>query len=498
MMPKTRRAPSPERQSVSTSYPAMHGESGLGEIPLRRLVRGEPVIVKPDTSLRDTLFALNQSGAQAGVVAEHIDAPLGIVTLHGLIEAITLKEANLGDPTFAFMTAAPVTLPVDASAHRARVTLTRGRLGHLVLVEADGRLYDLLSPGDLPGFREGGAEELVERINAAGNVDSMARAAEAVRERGQELFANGMGVEALCQWLSGLNDLVNIRVIELVADEYDLPPVSWCWMVFGSEGRLEQAFASDQDNGLIFLPDNESDTQEVRNALLPFTKAVNRALDLCGFMLCPGNIMAGNPSWCLSVKEWRERFTHWMTQPDPQALLHATIFFDFRPLYGQDELADELHRWLLPQPAEHPRFLRALTEEALTCVPALGWFGRFFYDGGHVYPHTIDLKMRGSRPFVDAARIWALKHGIWTTNTAERLRTVGPELGRSATDTAASIEAFDVVQRLRIQRQLAGGEYDVINRVNPKNLTAPQRMMLKEAFKQGKLLQLRLQQEFLL
>lgn len=497
MMPTPRKGPGGQGSKAIEAFPPLYPDSGLGQLRLRSLVRREPLIVRPDSTLRDTLFALNQSGMQAGVVAENPDTPLGIVTLHDLVEAITLKKAGLDEPTFSYMTAAPVTLPVDASVHRARVTMTRGRLSHLVLVEADGRLCKLLSPADLPGFREGGADELVENINLANNVDSMARAARALRERGTELFAGGMGVEALCQWMSGLNDLISIRAIEVVADEFDLPPVSWCWMVFGSEGRLEQTFASDQDNGLIFMPDNESDTEEIRAALLPFAQAVNRALDSCGFMLCPGNIMAGNPSWCLSASEWRKRFGSWMEQPEPEALLNAAIFFDFRPLYGQDELADDLHQWLLPQPAQYPRFLHLMAEQALTCAPSLGWLGNFSYDGGHRYPHTIDLKNRGTRPFVDAARIWALQHGVWTANTVERLRAVGPVMKRPAADTAASVEAFDLIQRIRIQRHLAGGEYDEINRVNPSELTVPQRMMLKEAFKQAKLVQLRLRQQFM-
>jgi CBS domain-containing protein len=268
-------------------------------------------------------------------------------------------------------------------------------------------------------------------------------------------------------------------------------------MVFGSEGRLERAFVSDQDNGLVFLPENKSDTDKVRNAMLPFSRAVNRALDICGFMLCPGDIMAGNPVWCLSVEEWRGHFSKWMEQPDPEALLNASIFFDFRPLYGQDELVDDLHKWLLPQPARHARFLRGMAEQALGCSPSLGWFGAFSYDGGRRYPHTIDLKTRGARLFVDAARIWALQHGVWTTNTVERLRAVGAATHRQNADTAATVEAFEFVQRLRIQRQLAGGDYDEINRVDPSELTATQRLMLKEAFKQARLLQLRLSQEFI-
>lgn len=494
MMPTPQQPPRPPKPLAEFRSP--FAGAGVGDIPLRELTKSEPLIISPETTLRDALFELNRDDVQAGVIAEHRDNPLGIVTLRDLIDAITLKRADMNEPVISYMTAAPISLPVDAPAHRAKVALTRSRLSHLVLLEPDGRLFNLLSHSDLPGFREGGAETLINSIEHAGNVDSMAKAAEAIRQRGRELFVNGMAVEALCQWMSGLNDLLSIRVIELIADEFDLPPVSWCWMVFGSEGRLEQTFATDQDNGLIFMPDNEEDTPRIRAALLPFAKAVNKALDRCGFALCHGDIMAGNPQLCLSVREWRDRYQHWLSTPDPKSLLNATIFFDFRPLYGQDELVDELHNWLLPKPPEHPRFLHALATEALTCSPSLGLFGRFAYDGGNRYPHTIDMKRRGARLFIDAARIWALKHGVWSTNTTERLRAAAPKMNRSLADTAASIEAFDLIQRVRMQRQLAGGDYDAINRVNPSEFSSTQRLMIKEAFKQAKVLQLRLRQEF--
>ncbi|MBT8428374.1 MAG: CBS domain-containing protein, partial [Gammaproteobacteria bacterium] len=179
MMPRSLTARASEQGKTLTPFAPLNTQLGLGEGPLRRLVRRDLLVVKPDATIRDTLFTLNQAGVQAGVVAENRDAPLGVVTLHDLVEAITLKKANLSDPSFTFMTAAPVVLPTDASVHRARVTMTRGRLSHLLLVESDGQLYNLLLPEDLPGFREGGAEELVERINLADNVDSMAEAAKA-------------------------------------------------------------------------------------------------------------------------------------------------------------------------------------------------------------------------------------------------------------------------------------------------------------------------------
>jgi len=481
---------------LSSHFRSLHSESGIGEIPLRSLSRRKSLIFDPESTLRDTLIALNQAGIDAGLVAQNMDIPLGIVTLRNLLDAITLQGGSLDDPVIAFMTAAPISLPVDASVHRAKVLMTRSRLNHLLLTEASGRFYTLISQSDIPGYREGGADELTDEINAAQDIDAMAAAANKVRKRGVELFASGMGIEALCQWMSGLNDLIGMQVIELIADKFDLPPVSWCWMVFGSEGRLEQTFSTDQDNGLIFQPDKEEDAEITRQAFLPFALAVNEALDRCGFDLCKGNIMASNQAWCLSAKEWQEEFSYWMKTPDPKAILHSTIFFDFRPLYGQDELVDELRSWLLPQPAQNPRFLYNLSEQALSCSLPLGFIGRFVYDGGKEFPHTIDLKMHGSRPFVDAARIWGLKHQAWATNTADRLRSVAADMRRSVSATAATVEAFDLIQRIRIHQQLSSKEPEKANRVDPKQLNDLQKLMLKEAFNQGKLLQLRLKQEF--
>ncbi len=172
---------------------------------------------------------------------------------------------------------------------------------HLVLTESNGRLFGLVSQADLLGLQAGGAEALIATIGAARDLDAMTLAADQVRRRGAELFHAGMGVEALCQWMSGLNDLIALRVIEIMEDEFDLPAVPWCWLVFGSEGRLEQTFATDQDNGLIFVPPDPAATEALRAAFLPFAQAVNQALHHCGFERCRGNIMAGNPAWCLSA-----------------------------------------------------------------------------------------------------------------------------------------------------------------------------------------------------
>ena len=49
-----------------------------------------------------------------------------------------------------------------------------------------------------------------------------------------------------------LNDRISQRALEIVRKRHDLERIRWCWLAFGSEGRFEQTFSSDQDNGLLF------------------------------------------------------------------------------------------------------------------------------------------------------------------------------------------------------------------------------------------------------
>jgi CBS domain-containing protein len=471
----------------------VNNATGPDQAPLRTLAHRRPLSVPPGATLRETLYRISQGQEDAAVIEDPASGlALGLITLRGMLHVISFEGGDLDDPVAAHMIAAPLTISADAPAHRAKVLMAKKGAKHLLLTESDGRLFGLVSHADLLGLRAGGAESLIQAIGTARDLDAMTVAADRVRRRGAQLFHDGMAVESLCQWMSGLNDLIAMRVIEIMEDEHDLPAVPWCWLVFGSEGRLEQTFATDQDNGLIFVPPEPEAADELRAAFLPFARSVNDALHHCGFERCRGNIMAGNPQWCLSDAEWRARFANWLGEPEPDAVMHGAIFFDFRPLYGSFEPVDRLRAWLANVAPRHARFLRLLTEEALEVVPPIGWAGQFAYDRNKDFPHTIDLKGQGARLFVDPARVWALQYGIWATNTADRLRAVGAALDRAGSDIAAEIEAFHLIQRFRINQQLQTQDPDAVNRVDPDDLNELHRLMLKEAFKQAKRVQVRL------
>jgi CBS domain-containing protein len=302
-----------------------------------------------------------------------------------------------------------------------------------------------------------------------------------------------VAAEPLTQFVSALNDAVTERAIELALRDHDVADSGFCWMGLGSEGRNEQTLATDQDNAIIF-PDREGqDREATRKRLLEFADAVNLALDACGFPLCKGNIMARNPAWCLSLAEWFQRFDDWIRNSDPEALLNASIFFDFRALHGDATLVDRLREFLLASVKDRPVFLRQMAANALQSRPPLGLFGDIVVDGEE--GGTIDLKKQVSRVFVDCVRILALAGGVGAVSTSERLRATGPKIRMSDDEVATAIDAFQFVQMLRLHAQddLNRGEgASEPNRIDPEGLNSLDRRILREAMRQARKLQNRI------
>lgn len=466
-------------------------------LPLRHLVDAAPLSVAPASSVRETLRLLDAARSDALVVVDEGSCvPLGIVTLRDVLRRIAMEGGDLDGPVAAIMTGGLITLPADATAHQASVVMVRRGVRHLVLTESDGSYFNLVSQAGLYALPERRASTLVASILSAGRLEQLAGVAAEIREFASQLLAERVGAETVCQRISALNDLLTLQVIELTAANFDLPYVPWCWLVFGSEGRLEQTLATDQDNGLIFAAASAQEAAGLRAQFLPFARAVNAALDACGFPLCRGNIMAGNPAWCLSLQEWQVAFADWMGKAQPAALLNGTIFFDFRVLYGQESLASELRDWLLARAPEHPIFLRALVDNTMNWTSPLNWWQGFRYDGNKAFPHTLDLKAHGTRPFVDAARIYALARGLPDTNTAERLRAAACHIGWPAHEAAALVDAFHHIQRLRLENQISGDAAASPNRVDPDRLHELDRLILKESLKQARSLQQRLARDY--
>lgn len=511
---ETLRARSPEFEQFCTQALATLVQHSLGQLrhhfshrateqqtllePLRNLVRRAPVFCAADTSIRSALQSMSREGVRTIAVVDDMMRPLGIFTLSDLMERVVLPGVPLDQPVLGVMTRKPVTLDELVTAQEA-LALMANRGFHQLLVVRGGALSGIVTERDLFGLQRVTMRNVTQGIRLARDLPALQRCAVDIGALTDNLVAQGAAAEPLTHTITALNDALTQRLFELLRPRFALDDVDWCWLAVGSEGRREQTVATDQDNAIVFRAD-AADVESTRKRLLEFAHAANEALAQLGFPLCTGNIMAGNPECCLTLEEWRGRFAAWMREPTPEALLGANIFFDFRALAGDPALAAELRQWLDATSGENRLFLRMLVANALQAEPPLGWIRTFRTDEGE-HAGTIDLKTHGTRIFVDAARAFALALGIGETNTSQRLRLAGRRLNRDERDVAASVDAYHFLQLLRLRTQRGGldaGEgaasRQVLNRLDPYALNEIDQRMLREAFRQARVLQTHLDQ----
>jgi CBS domain-containing protein len=318
-----------------------------------------------------------------------------------------------------------------------------------------------------------------------------------IRRFARNLLGQGVHARQLTELISHLNDVLVERLVHLVAERHRLDLGRACWLAFGSEGRGEQTIATDQDNGLVFASD---DPDADRPAWLAFALEVNEALDQCGYPLCKGNVMASNPACCLTPAEWQQRFADWIERGAPQDLLDASIYFDLRPVVGQASLAEPLRGFIARQAVQVPRFLKQMADNALTRRAPLNWRGGLdtkTIEGRE----TLDLKLQGTAIYVEAARLFALAHGLEALGTRERLDAAAQRMHVPAQESEAWCTGFEFLQMLRLQVQVgADPDADPVV-VNPNlldvgSLNDIDSRVLKESVRVARRLQQRIEMDW--
>ncbi|MEO6351839.1 MAG: DUF294 nucleotidyltransferase-like domain-containing protein [Burkholderiaceae bacterium] len=470
--------------------------------PLSSLIKQSPLTVDVSDSVNQAIRLMTQHKIGSVIVTEAGGRVAGILTESDTLRRVLAPGLDLALPVSMVMTPSPVCLPMTSSVAEAALEMTSRSIRHMPVVTEEGALVGVISERDLFVLQRTGFGHLEAPIERANSVVALRTAVDSIRITCSGLFRHGMSAEQITALVSALNDRVLVRLIHIVGapESHAGQKVRYCWLAFGSEGRQEQTFSTDQDNGIIFAPPPGTDAAEVealRNVLLAFASTVNVGLDACGFPLCEGDIMARNPKWCLTLDEWKSRFSIWICDPEPQALLHASIFFDLRPLYGEAALAEALRDHLFALCRDSPLFLHLMAKNALETTVPLGVLSRFSTDGGK-YGGTIDMKKRAARLFVDIGRIFSLAHSVRATNTAQRLLLGGARAKRKPETIEADVAAFHFVQTIRIRGQLnrSAGSHDDPNRIDPYALNEIDQRVLIEALRQVKLLQTRLRIDY--
>jgi CBS domain-containing protein len=207
---------------------------------------------------------------------------------------------------------------------------------HILVVDTEDKLKGVISERDLFALQRIGLRQIRSGIESAADVQALQRASRDIRQLALNLLAQGIGAEQLTQFISALNDALTRRIIELNLNRHDLYGVEYAWLAFGSEGspRADPVHRPGQRHPLRATRMGRQGAPQAAPAGI--CQGCEQRPGRLWLPPVQGNIMASNPDLCLTFDEWREKFGTWIREPHPEALLNATIFFDYRVLYGDE------------------------------------------------------------------------------------------------------------------------------------------------------------------
>ncbi|MCA5969705.1 DUF294 nucleotidyltransferase-like domain-containing protein [Pseudomonas sp. P129] len=474
-----------QQRAVETLGTQYSLNTRLGELAMRH-----PVMCSPETPMRDAVRLMHEQQVGSIVIVDERQAPLGIFTLRDLREAVADVDADFSAPVRHAMSLSPFHLSPDASAFDAAIAMTGRHIAHVCLVR-DRRLCGVVSERDLFSLQRVDLVHLARTIRNAPRIEALAGLRGDIVQLVDRMLAHGASSTQITQIITLLNDHTVCRVIELTLAEKGDPGIAFSWLCFGSEGRREQTLHTDQDNAILFEARDAAEAEQIRRSLLPIAERINQGLAQCGFTLCKGNIMAGNPDLCLSRLEWSQRFSTFIREATPENLLASSIYFDLRVVWGDESGVEQLRRSILDQVADNRLFQRMMADNALRQRPPVGRFKDFVLARKGSEKDTLDLKVEGLTPFVDGARLLALANGIGVNNTQERLRQLVEREVIDPLDGAAYEEAYHFIQQTRMQQHQLQSRQNLAysNRIDPDTLNHLDRRILRESFRQAQRLQ---------
>ncbi|MGB5292087.1 MAG: DUF294 nucleotidyltransferase-like domain-containing protein [Lysobacterales bacterium] len=446
---------------------------------VRDLLNRKPVLVDSGVSIRVAAQLMSAEKVSSILIVEN-DELCGIVTDKDLRKRVLVEGLDSGLPIKTVMTSNPMSIHADTDVDSALLIMMRENYHHLPIIDGTKPL-GLVTAGDILRAQSEHPLRLVRDIYKKNSLKELLSLSERLPSLYERMVNLGRGVGQIGRMVTHVTDAFTVRLIQLAEQELGPPPMAFAWVVFGSQAREEQTARTDQDNGLVLERDADEDEGRYFAKL---SKLVCDGLDQLGYVYCPGEVMALNVKWRVSLPKWKGYFDHWVDEPSPKSVMHSSIFFDIRCVHGESVLVDRLQEHVSNITRDNKIFLRFMAANALSHRPPLGFFRRFVQEDDGTQSEGLNLKHRGIVPIIDLVRIRALEAGIREANTFRRIEQAVIAGVMNRKDASSLRDALILINRIRISHQSAqmtAGEKPT-NFVPPEQLSPLMRRNLKAAF----------------
>ena len=488
------RTPNTPAAPTASENPGPGNHLNLMTTPVRALVRREAITLPPSASIQETaqLMMIQRVSSVLLVEQGHL---FGVVTDRDLRNRVVAQGLDIQLPVHEIATLAPMTVEASSPAFDAMLLMARHNIHHVPVVDGT-KVLGMVTATDLSERNSTSAVYLAGEIYKQGTLEGLVHSSGKVKQLQQNLAAAGASAYNTGHIVTAITDALTVRLLQLGEARLGPAPVDYVWVAAGSQARSEQTAKSDQDNCLIL--DDAYQPAEHGEYFKALSKWVCDGLDACGYIHCPGDMMAMNDTWRQPLAQWARYFDGWINTPDPKALMLTCVFFDQRAIHGKAALLDTLRAQVLSKTKGNSLFLAHMVGNALKHSAPLGMFGHITLARGGDNPNTIDLKHSGVVPIIDLARVYSLAGGIDAANTDDRLakaaasREISPEKSRDLRDALEFISSLRVAHQAR--QTAAGRQPD--NHLSLDELSNFDRAHLKDAFQVVKGLQNVLSQRY--
>ena len=459
------------------------GATDVLRTPLREIFAGRaPVAADAGVSIAEAAKTMDAEAVSCLILTGD-DGIAGIITDADMRSRVVARQVDPARPVAEVMSTTVHTITPDALVFEAMLTMSELGIHHLPVAD-QSEVLGVVTAADIMRLLQADpiylaadvARSCLEELQGAYSDAAMV----AVR-----FFERGASAAETQRLLTSIADAVARRLGALGVEKLGPPPVPFAFVAVGSQARGEMGPASDQDNALVLA--DVYDPAAHGQYFAHLSTFICEGLARAGQTLCPGEMMAMNPKWRMTVQQWDRVFHGWVTAPQPDALLHAQVFFDFRAVFGYgegwQEMAARVRASALSSAHGSRRLHTHLAALATFREPPVGFFRGFVLERSGEYAHTLDIKRGGTAAVVQMARLYAIAAGAEDVDTIALLNAAagGPVSAKGAADL---LDAYEYLADLAMRHQAAqvrAGEQPNYH-VDPKQLPERDRAALRDAF----------------
>ncbi|WP_419211138.1 DUF294 nucleotidyltransferase-like domain-containing protein [Maribacter sp. X9] len=414
------------------------------------------------------------------------DLPIGIITDKDFRNKVISGKLPISGSVTSIMSSPVITYPKKLSITQAQMAMMKSNISHLVITE-DGtpntKALGILSKHDVMVSLGDNPAVLVKAIKRADKFKKIKELRKSVMMLLSGYLEQNIPLGLIAKIISELNDTCTKQVVEIsLAKMKNPPPVKFAWLALGSQGRSEQLLHTDQDNALVFEDVPDESLPKTTTYFLKLSKNITKGLNKIGYEYCPAEMMASNPKWCLSLQEWKNKLSYWISNPGPNEVLMSSIFFDYSLAFGERHLLDQMSEHIFKTVEKYPIFLVHLANGALQSPSPTGFFRQFVVEQDGQHKDFFDVKSRALRPLIDAARVLILSHSIkGISNTWERYEKLAELEPNNNELYLACSYATKALLKFRTRQGLL--HHDSGRFIELEQLTKQEKMKLKRTFK---------------